>query len=88
MQVIFKDQKLADLYETGQSKRFHPEVIKKYINKINFLRTVDNIGQVYTRASLHCEQLGADREGQLSIRLNRSRRLIFTLDQHEELHVI
>lgn len=88
MQVVFNDPKLEELYRERKSKRFHPDIIKLYVKRINFLMDADNMRTIYARTSLHCERLGADREGQLSIRLNRSRRLLFRLDEREEVSVI
>lgn len=88
MQVLFSDVKLEDLYYSWRSTKFHPEITKKFIDRVNFLKKSKDMRDVYAMVSFHCEKLTGDLDWKLSIRINKSRRIIFTVNQLWELQVI
>lgn len=88
MEILFKDFKLEELYKTGKSPRFHPEIVRSFIMKVNFLKQAITIRDLYAMKGFHYEKLSGDREWKHSIRLNGSRRLVFTVDQIWNLQVI
>lgn len=73
MKIEFSEPHLEELYTNGKAKnkkyRYQPQVIKKYIDKINILRITNNIEELYLIRSLNYEVLkGTD--GRQSIRVD------------------
>ena len=84
MQIVFKQEYLSSLYynQTADKKhRFQEQIIKKYIDRINTLESVDGIEELYRYNSLHFEALQGDKKGEYSIRINLQYRIEFTVEQ-------
>lgn len=81
MQVRFKTEELAYLYETPLEKikgkrEFGKEIIKQFKRKTEILLSISDITQLRQFKSLNFEYLKGDRKGECSIRLNDQYRLI------------
>lgn len=89
MEVRFADKSLA-LVETEQAARLAlpPAVIIAARKKLQFLRAAVDERDLRNWQSLHFEKLSGDRKGQHSIRLNKSWRLVFSLESHGGPHVV
>lgn len=81
MEIFFKNQLLADLYENKKvsDKRFKSNVglVKSYIKTVNKLRFATKIEELLQMKSLNYEHLSGDRNGFCSVRINDQYRLIF-----------
>lgn len=81
MEIVFEKQYLKDLYEKGGTQKkkykFQPEVINRYVQKIDILKAVDNIMQLKDFKSLRYEKLKGNKKGLESIRINKAYRIEF-----------
>ncbi|UFZ02143.1 type II toxin-antitoxin system RelE/ParE family toxin [Bradyrhizobium ontarionense] len=82
---MFADDELA-LIETDQAgtTRLEVAVIKSARRKFTVLRAAIDDRSLRNWKSLHYQELGGDRGGQRSIRLNDQYRLVFQLDEKTE----
>lgn len=92
MKIEFAEDYLQDLYETGKTKskkhRFQKQVIKKYIDKINILRAVDRVEDLFVYNSMNYEKL-TNAGGRQSVRVDGAYRIeFFTRLEGEEPEVI
>ena len=92
MKIEFLEDYLKDFYETGKTKnkkyRFQPQVIKKYRQKIDILRAVNRIEDLFVINSLNYEGL-TNEGGKQSVRVDGAYRLEFyTRKEGEEPDVI
>ncbi|WP_069660200.1 type II toxin-antitoxin system RelE/ParE family toxin [Arcticibacter eurypsychrophilus] len=81
MEITFKEQSLADLYEGKKVRdkrfQFQPQVIKQYIKTLNKLRSLDNIEQAFQYNTLRYEKLSGNLKGKSSVSVNMQYRIIF-----------
>ena len=89
MQVQFRMKKLQKQYQEKDKaiRAFGIKVARKYIERINIIKTVKDIEELKRTPGLDCHPLKGDRQGQWAIRLAYRNRLIFTL-QGEELEIV
>ncbi len=82
MIVQFRTGKLEKCYlESKQSVReFGSSVGRKYIQRINIIKAIDNLDDLKKLPGLRCHPLKGDRLGQYAINLTGFYRLIFTLE--------
>jgi len=80
--VQFRTGKLEKCYlESKQSVReFGSSVGRKYIQRINIIKAIDNLDDLKKLPGLRCHPLKGDRLGQYAINLTGFYRLIFTLE--------
>ncbi len=87
MIVTFGKEYLQELYIRGKasdkSRRFQPEVIKRYRKCIDILRFVPRRESLYNYNSLHFETLIGDKAGLYSIRVNLQYRIEFSLEDKD-----
>lgn len=86
MIVTFDKDYLRELYETGKADkkhRFQPDIVKRYIDRINILKNKESIEALYNMKSLHYEVLKGDKAGISSIRVNDQYRIEFTVSNQE-----
>jgi proteic killer suppression protein len=83
MIVLFKEDYLCDLYETGKTAdkkhRFHPGVIRKYKQCIDLMCHVPDTKVLAKYNGLNFENLQGDKQGISSIRVNLQYRIEFTV---------
>lgn len=89
MIVTFEKEYLQELYCTGKSKdkkhRFQPDIVRRYVERINTLKNKESVEALYTMKSLRYEVLKGDKAGISSIRVNDQYRIEFTvMDNGEE----
>ncbi len=63
--------------------RFQPDIVKRYINRIDILKNNKTIEALYNIKSLHYEVLKGDKVGISSIRVNDQYRIEFTVSEDE-----
>lgn len=81
MRITFKTKKLEKQYQSGREaeKAYGTEVARKYIQRVNIIKQVQNIDELIKLPGLRCHPLKGNRKGQWSVRLTGFYRLIFTL---------
>ena len=81
MEITFKTQILADLYEGKKvkDKRFklQPQIIKQYIKTLNKLLSLEKIEQAFQYNTLRYEKLSGNLKGKSSVSVNMQYRIIF-----------
>ena len=81
MEVTFRTRKLEKAYTEYKraEKTYGPEIARKYIQRINIIKQVKDIGELMSLQGLRCHPLKGKRQGQHAITLTGFYRLIFTL---------
>ncbi|MFN8346285.1 MAG: type II toxin-antitoxin system RelE/ParE family toxin [Spirosomataceae bacterium] len=82
MLVKFNNDYLENLYEGKEVKgkpRYSEQVIKKFIQKINILKNIENSSALRQFRGLNFEELKGDKKGIYSMRVDLSYRLEFRL---------
>lgn len=86
MIVTFEETYLKELYENGKTSdkkhRFQPNIIKRYKDKINYLKAASSKEELYPIKSLHFEALHGDKSGLFSVRVNDQYRIEFSIDEN------
>ncbi|MGP1622098.1 MAG: type II toxin-antitoxin system RelE/ParE family toxin [Candidatus Cryptobacteroides sp.] len=92
MIVTFEEVYLQELYEKGKSSdkkhRYQPEIVSKYVERINILKTKDSIESLYNIHSLNYEVLKGDKSGISSIRVNKQYRIEFTAKEQGDEYLV
>ncbi len=91
MKVKFRDEHLGMLAEKGSSgkSKYPNEVTIAFKKKLSFIRAANSTQDLRAMSSLHFEKLVEKRYlGMYSIRLNRSYRLVFSIDKEDNLEVM
>lgn len=92
MIVIFEKSYLKELYENGKSSdkncRFQPDIVKRYINSINYLKRAPSKESLFPIKSLHFEALKGDKKGLFSVKVNNKYRVEFSLSENFEQPIL
>lgn len=85
MEVDFKNNELREQYRDHKlAERAHGvQVARKYIQRINIIKSVKDIEELKRLPGLRCHPLKGDRKGEWAINLTGFYRLIFTLRGEE-----
>ena len=73
----FADRPTQDLYVTGKSRRFPPDIIKRAILKLEYIDLATGLDDLKVPPSNRLHELGGDRAGQFSISVNDQWRICF-----------
>lgn len=88
MIVTFEQTYLKELYENGKTSdkkhRFQPSIVKRYKDKINYLKKATSKEELYPIKSLHFEALHGDKKGLFSVKVNDQYRIEFSLTENLE----
>lgn len=92
MKIKFSESYLQDLYTEGKAKnkkyRFQPQVIRKYQQKIDILRVVSRIEDLFKINSMNYEVL-TNTDGRQSVRVDKTYRIEFyTRTEGEEPDIV
>ncbi len=81
MEVTIKTRRLEKEYRENARavKSYGKNVARKYILRINIIKSANNIEELMSLPGLGCHPLKGDRHGQYAIKLTGFYRLIFTL---------
>ena len=80
MEIIFNEEYLKELYETGKTDkkhRFQPQIVRKYIRVIDLMRDTENTRWLCRYHSLNYEKLIGNKAGLSSVRVNDQYRIEF-----------
>ena len=73
----FADKYTLELYETGKSRRFPPEILKRASRKLEYLDLATALEDLRVPPSNRLHELERDRKGQYSIAVNDQWRICF-----------
>jgi len=73
----FADGHTRDLYETGRSRRFPPEIVRRALRKIEYIDLATGLQDLKVPPSNRLHELSGNRKGQFSISVNDQWRIIF-----------
>lgn len=83
----FADAKTERFFETGRSRRFPPNVLRRAAMRLNQLHAATRLEDLRLPPSNRLEALSGDRAGQWSIRINRQWRLCFRFEGNHAFDV-
>jgi len=73
----FSDKHTKDLFETGKSKRFKPDLLRRAIRRLEYIDLATCIDDLKTPPSNHLHSLKDDRSGQYAVSINDQWRICF-----------
>ena len=88
MQIAFLDSNLEDIYYERRRLNYHPDLIRLFQKRVNYLYKIKDLNDLKDQKSLNLEKLQWSRKGELSIRLNAQWRLVFKIMGDGQLQVI
>ena len=93
MEVVFEKDYLKNLYYKGDSgdkqHRFQPQIVKKYINTVNLIESVQAPRDLLKYRALNYEKLIGDKAGLESVRVNDQYRIEFrTFTSEKETKIV
>ena len=81
MEITFEKDYLRQLFYEGKAKdkqnRYQPHIIKKYVQIVNIMDSVDTTTDLLRYRSLHYEKLIGEKAGLESVRVNDQYRIEF-----------
>ncbi len=83
----FANADAEQLYLTGKSRRFPPDILKRAAMRLTQLEAATRIEDLKFPPSNHLEALSHDRAGQWSIRINNQWRVCFRFENGDALDV-
>jgi len=73
----FADGRTRDLYETGKSRRFPPEIMRRARRRLEYIDLATGLQDLKVPPSNGFHELSGDRKGQFSISVNDQWRICF-----------
>ena len=73
----FADKQTQEIYTTGRSKRFPPDVARRARLKLEYIDLTSRIEDLKVPPGNRLHKLGQNREGQYAIRINDQWRICF-----------
>ncbi len=85
MEVRFRTKQLEQCYQQSSKaiREFSPEVGRRYIQRINLIKTAPDLATLKALPGLYCHPLHGDRKGQWAATLIDRVRLIFTFQDNQ-----
>ena len=73
----FSDKHTKDLFETGKSKKFQPDILRRAVRRLEYIDLAICIDDLKTPPSNKLHALKDDRDGQHAISINDQWRICF-----------
>jgi len=73
----FADRDTRELYATGKSRRFPPDIIRRAVRRLEYIDLATCLDDLKVPPSNRLHELGRDRKGYFSISVNDQWRLSF-----------
>ncbi|MCP3957074.1 MAG: type II toxin-antitoxin system RelE/ParE family toxin [bacterium] len=83
----FADKRTEELYVTGRSRRFPPDILKRVLRKLGQLNAATGMGDLAVPPSNRLHSLSGDREGQHSISVSMQWRICFVFQDGDAYDV-
>lgn len=91
MEITFEKDYLRELFYDGvasdKQHRYQPQIIRKYVQVVNILDSVDKPTDLFRYRSLHYEKLVGDKAGMESVRVNDQYRIEFKTSAKGEITI-
>jgi toxin HigB-1 len=81
------DRRTQELYLTGRSRRFPPDVARRAARKIEYVDLATNLDDLKVPPGNRLHRLEGDREGQYSISVNDQWRICFRFEDGDAYDV-
>ena len=89
MKISFSNKDLRDLfYAEKPPKGISANVLRGFQKKVNFIKNAKDLQDIRNWKSLHFEKLTGDRQGQYSIAIDDSWRIILRIEKDENGNLI
>ncbi|MDA1129387.1 MAG: type II toxin-antitoxin system RelE/ParE family toxin [Chloroflexi bacterium] len=73
----FADRHTQELYATGRSRRFPPDIARRARRKLEYIDLATHLDDLKVPPGNRLHQLGGDREGQHAVSINGQWRICF-----------
>lgn len=83
----FADKRTKELYETGKSKRFPPDMWERAVRKLEYLDLATNVSDLRVPPNNRLHRLERDRAGQYSISIRDQWRICFRFEAGDAFDV-
>jgi proteic killer suppression protein len=83
----FADRRTKELYETGKTKRFPPDVAKRAARKLEYVDLATTLDDLRSPPGNRLHALEGDRKGQHSISINDQWRICFSFEDGDAYDV-
>jgi proteic killer suppression protein len=83
----FADKRTKELYESGKSKRFPPEIWERAVRKLEYHDLATSMNDLKVPPSNRLHPLERDRAGQYSISVNDQWRVCFRFEEGDTYDV-
>jgi proteic killer suppression protein len=83
----FADGNTRDLYATGKSRRFPPEIMRRALRKLEYIDLATGLQDLKVPPSNRLHELSGDRKGQSSISVNDQWRICFRFEDGDAFDV-
>ena len=83
----FADRHTQELYLTGRSRRFPPDIIRRATRRLEYIDLASSLEDLRVPSSNRLHPLERDREGQFSISVNDQWRICFRFVDGDALDV-
>jgi len=80
-----KHKGLRLLVEKGDRRKIGAEYTQKVSDQVDFLAAMENLDELYSFPHWRVHGLTGDRQGEVSLRVTRNWRLVFTFDAERNL---
>jgi proteic killer suppression protein len=87
MMKTFADKHTHDLFVTGKSKKFQPDILKRAIRRLEYIDLATCLDDLKVPPSNRLHVLKDDRTGQFAISINDQWRICFTFIDGEAYDV-
>lgn len=87
MLKTFADKRTKELYETGKSKRFSPDMWERALRKLEYLDLATSVSDLKVPPSNRLHRLERDRAGHYSISVNDQWRICFRFEAGDAFDV-
>jgi proteic killer suppression protein len=77
MVKTFADRHTQELYSTGKSRRFPPDITRRAMRKLEYIDLASGLDDLKVPPSNRLHELERDRKGQFSISVNDQWRICF-----------
>ena len=83
----FADKRTAEIYATGKTRRFAPDLAKRARRRLEYIDLAASIEDLRQPPSNRLHALGGDRDGQFSISVNEQWRICFRFEDGDAYDV-
>lgn len=83
----FADKQTQELYLTGKSRKFPPDIHSRGARKLEYINLAERLEDLKVPPGNHLHQLSEGREGQHAIRINNQWRICFRFENGDAYEV-